>query len=226
MKKKNFKVGAQVQIKPALVTDTGLATWAGRTGKILRTIGSSMPSGFVRGLMVTDTREKVWVTPKQVSRVKPEALPDPFKAVANAPDPSKVMADVLDDWVSGAADNHEALGHRDEDCCSTFTPEDIRRMIDDARNEITAAPEQSAPEVDPKTLDEGFYTDGDGDLWIVAGGMVANLISADDVRDGFVRFTDFSAGETIAEMLSYRDSVDRPGWWPLRKVADLPRGAR
>lgn len=46
------------------------------------------------------------------------------------------MREVLDQWVSGAKENHEALGHRDEstgdECWNSFHPDDIRRMIEDA----------------------------------------------------------------------------------------------
>lgn len=43
---------------------------------------------------------------------------------------------VLDGWIDGARVNHYALGHRDEpigeECWRSFTPDDIRTMVDDA----------------------------------------------------------------------------------------------
>lgn len=50
------------------------------------------------------------------------------------------MSDVLDGWIEGAKANHEALGHRGETdpCWERFGPEDIRRMIEDAANEVGA----------------------------------------------------------------------------------------
>lgn len=42
----------------------------------------------------------------------------------------------LDGWVAGARENHEALGHRDFDCCETFHPNDIRRMVNAAAREL------------------------------------------------------------------------------------------
>jgi hypothetical protein len=47
---------------------------------------------------------------------------------------------VLDGWVDGAHDNHEALGHRDEirgeECWTRFHPQDIRRMVNDAARDL------------------------------------------------------------------------------------------
>lgn len=44
----------------------------------------------------------------------------------------------LDGWIEGAQSNHEALGHRDSDCCQTFHPEDIRNMVADAARSVEA----------------------------------------------------------------------------------------
>lgn len=44
----------------------------------------------------------------------------------------------LDGRIEGAKSNHEALGHRDTDCCTTFDPEDIRSMVTDAAQQIKA----------------------------------------------------------------------------------------
>lgn len=54
--------------------------------------------------------------------------------------PMAVMRGVLDGWIEGSKINHEALGHRDN-CCETFHPEDIRRMIEDAEREIGTPPQ-------------------------------------------------------------------------------------
>lgn len=50
----------------------------------------------------------------------------------------RTFNDTLDGWVEGARANHAALEHRDriEDCCLTFAPDDIRRMVEDARREL------------------------------------------------------------------------------------------
>lgn len=48
------------------------------------------------------------------------------------------VLDVLDGWIEGAKSNHEALDHRDTDCCTAFHPEDIRNMVADARRSIEA----------------------------------------------------------------------------------------
>jgi hypothetical protein len=46
--------------------------------------------------------------------------------------------DVLDSWIEGARSNHDALDHRSEifPCWRQFTPEDIRRMVNDAAREV------------------------------------------------------------------------------------------
>jgi hypothetical protein len=51
------------------------------------------------------------------------------------------MLTVLDDWISGAQDNHVALEHRGrenrgEECWRSFAPSDIRIMINDAAREL------------------------------------------------------------------------------------------
>lgn len=47
---------------------------------------------------------------------------------------------VLDGWIEGAHENHEALGHRGEStdqlCWTEFHPSDIRRMVNDAAREL------------------------------------------------------------------------------------------
>lgn len=55
-------------------------------------------------------------------------------------DTGRALLDVLEGWIEGAAGNHEALGHRDADCCSMFHPDDVRRMVNDACR-VMGAPE-------------------------------------------------------------------------------------
>jgi hypothetical protein len=47
---------------------------------------------------------------------------------------------VLDDWIQGARENHEANGHYAEpvgsECWRSFHPQDIRNMINDAAREL------------------------------------------------------------------------------------------
>jgi hypothetical protein len=61
---------------------------------------------------------------------------------------------VLDGWVEGAHENHEALGHRGEStdrlCWTEFHPSDIRRMVNDAARELGLSefPEPKTPRED------------------------------------------------------------------------------
>lgn len=50
----------------------------------------------------------------------------------------------LDGWIEGTQSNHEARGHRDTDCCTTFHPEDIRSMVEGARRVIAAKKRRKA----------------------------------------------------------------------------------
>jgi hypothetical protein len=51
-------------------------------------------------------------------------------------DMGKALLDVLNGWIEGAQENHEAMQHRNEntgeECWTQFAPEDIRRMVNDA----------------------------------------------------------------------------------------------
>lgn len=79
---------------------------------------------------------------------KAESLEDPAELVkAYQPEPAATdkvavllalhtMLGVVESWVQGARENHEGLGHRDPGCCSTFHPDDIRNMINDAAREL------------------------------------------------------------------------------------------
>lgn len=46
----------------------------------------------------------------------------------------------LDGWIEGAQENHEAMGHRGEntgeECWHSFTPADIRLMVNDTAREM------------------------------------------------------------------------------------------
>jgi hypothetical protein len=57
---------------------------------------------------------------------------------------------VLDGWVQGARENHDALDHRGEstgsECWTQFHPSDIRRMVNDAAREVGLS-EFALPEV-------------------------------------------------------------------------------
>lgn len=59
-----------------------------------------------------------------------------------------VVLQALDSWIDGAKENHESMGHRNEntgeECWRTFAPDDIRRMINDAATELGLA-EFAAP---------------------------------------------------------------------------------
>lgn len=71
-------------------------------------------------------------------------------------------------------------------------------------------------------LTRGYYVDGDGDLWVIAGSPLraANAISARRLADTeYIKPTYLSDGLSIPDLI-YMHS-DKP-WWPLRKVADLP----
>lgn len=50
---------------------------------------------------------------------------------------------VLDGWIEGAKENHEALYHRGElageECWTRFHPQDIRNMVDDAARALGVA---------------------------------------------------------------------------------------
>jgi hypothetical protein len=65
-----------------------------------------------------------------LSHVSHEVLKRAIRRAAY--DMGKALLDVLSGWIEGAQENHEAYDHRDSDCCKTFYPEDIRRMVNDA----------------------------------------------------------------------------------------------
>jgi hypothetical protein len=56
----------------------------------------------------------------------------------------RVVLDVLDGWIEGAQEEHEAMEHRGrentgEECWRRFAPSDIRRMVNDAARELDIA---------------------------------------------------------------------------------------
>jgi hypothetical protein len=85
--------------------------------------------------------------------------PGPRKGSEMAADKRQALAivrAVLDDWIKGARENHEALGHRNEnrggECWRSFHAEDIRNMINDAARELGLKefPHPEMPEEDKR----------------------------------------------------------------------------
>lgn len=69
--------------------------------------------------------------------------PDRSRAAQVAADKRQALAivrAVLDDWIRGAKENHEAMDHsrenRGSECWRTFAPSDFRNMINDAAREL------------------------------------------------------------------------------------------
>lgn len=88
----------------------------------------------------------------------PVGTPDLRKSLEQQADKRQALAivrAVLDDWIKGARESHEANGHRAEpvgsECWRTFHPQDIRNMINCAARELgiqefPAIPEHQAEE--------------------------------------------------------------------------------
>lgn len=100
------------------------------------------------GELICDNRDPAPVgTPNRVKAA--EVAADKRQALA-------IMRAVLDDWIKGAKENHEALGHRHEnrgeECWRSFAPADIRTMINDAASELGLEPfpAPSEPEEDKR----------------------------------------------------------------------------
>lgn len=64
------------------------------------------------------------------------------------------MLSMLDGWIEGARENHDGMGHRNEnrgeECWTQFHPTDIRRMVNDVARELGLAefPEPANPKED------------------------------------------------------------------------------
>lgn len=71
--------------------------------------------------------------PEHRASLAKENLADKRQALA-------IMCAVLNDWIKGAKENHEAMDHRYEnrgdECWRTFAPSDFRNMINDAAREL------------------------------------------------------------------------------------------
>lgn len=71
-------------------------------------------------------------------------VPVPVETESAAHQERRVALDqllvVLDSWIEGAKENHQAMGHRNEntgeECWTQFEPDDFRRMINDAARDI------------------------------------------------------------------------------------------
>lgn len=80
----------------------------------------------------------------------------------------------LDAWIEGAKSTHEALGHRDTDCCTAFHPEDIRDMVKDARRSIEAKKRRKKPRTTGASAVIVEVEDG------IAGSRHSRIITAGD----------------------------------------------
>ena len=56
----------------------------------------------------------------------------------------RAVLEVLDGWIEGAQSNHDACDHRGEsqgsECWRSFTPADIRAIVNDAAREVGVKP--------------------------------------------------------------------------------------
>lgn len=78
--------------------------------------------------------------PEPAAKPVPAAVKMPGAAVEGQSYALAVFLNVLDSWIQGAKENHDAMGHRNEnrgaECWRQFTPSDIRRMVNDAAREL------------------------------------------------------------------------------------------
>lgn len=103
------------------------------------------------------------------------------------------MLGVLDGWIEGAAENHEAMSHRDNDCCRDFAPADIRRMINDAAAELgVPAPYVPEPDLGPQ------YVPGDRVVKSSVGGEVLTVDRVAVIAGSGGRQQFWAPGEHIA----------------------------
>lgn len=89
----------------------------GRLGEILDAVKDRAPA---------EATEPAEPAPSMVSGQKPDSRRAALLAMLNH----------VDDWAEWAQGEHEALGHREKDCCGVFHPDDVRRMINGAAREI------------------------------------------------------------------------------------------
>lgn len=68
------------------------------------------------------------------------AAPSMGKDHANARGVLLTFLGVLDSWIEGAHENHQAMGHRKEntgeECWRSFDSSDIRRMVNDTARDL------------------------------------------------------------------------------------------
>jgi hypothetical protein len=124
----------------------------------MRSIGAFEPTRMnaqgspVLREQVTDQAAATWVAEKGEAAMKAAAARSRGEQAKQAVDAARVdrryalerMLGVLDGWVQGGRENHDALGHRGEpvgeECWNRFAPDDIRNMINDAAAEIGLEP--------------------------------------------------------------------------------------
>jgi hypothetical protein len=89
-------------------------------------------------------------TPRAVDPTTEDDVPELVERIVRRAqfEALRTVLDVLDGWIDGAAENHEAMSHRDNDCCRDFAPADIRRMVNGAAAELRV-PEPYRAEVTP-----------------------------------------------------------------------------
>lgn len=106
-------------------------------------MNASQYEGIMGALGKILDRMPVREIPLVVEPVQPVGTPGPRKGSEMAADKRQalaIMRAVLDDWIKGAKENHEACAHRHEnrgeECWRTFHAQDIRNMINDAAREL------------------------------------------------------------------------------------------
>lgn len=97
----------------------------------------SFPGRF-RVVAEFDSPQPVTAAPEPVKDTEPET-----NRKTGAHRALMTMLAVLDGWIQGQQDNHEASGHRGEgrgaECWRLWAPDDIRRMVNDAAREVGLA---------------------------------------------------------------------------------------
>ena len=110
-------------------------------------MNASQYEGIMGALGKILDRMPVRDIPAAPEPVRPVGTPSLRKGSEMAADKRQalaIMRAVLDDWIKGAKENHEACQHRyenrGEECWRTFHAEDIRNMINDAARELGLPP--------------------------------------------------------------------------------------